>query len=111
MDHHSADVLVRSSRPADVLGVALKAYRRIADAWSLTVREGGGPRRYVRIHLDAGQSAWIRRRTDARPMLRLSALVGLYKALELYFRSASLNPMGQLPTGGRSSTDSVPSMP
>ena len=70
---------------ADVQAVALKAFGRIADAWSLTVEEAAAL-------ADMSESTWKRARKpefrgrlthDQR--LRLSALVGLYKSLELYF--------------------------
>ncbi|MDJ0931925.1 antitoxin Xre-like helix-turn-helix domain-containing protein [Breoghania sp.] len=70
---------------ADVQAVALKAFCRIADAWSLTGRE-------VAALADMSASSWKRVRRQAFAgelsrdlMLRLSALVGLYKSLELYF--------------------------
>ncbi|WP_029059542.1 antitoxin Xre-like helix-turn-helix domain-containing protein [Stappia stellulata] len=69
--------------------VALKAFARIADAWSLTLREAAAL-------ADMSDSTWKRAKKPGYAgdltrdqMLRLSALVGLYKSLELYF-SASL---------------------
>jgi hypothetical protein len=69
----------------DPQAVALKAFRRIADAWSLTVREGAAL-------ADMSESTWKRARSGAftgdltrDQMLRFSALIGLYKSLELYF--------------------------
>jgi len=75
-----------SERPAaDVQTVALKAYNRIAEAWSLTGREAAAL-------ADMSESTWKRARKPGfagdltrDQMLRLSALVGLYKSLELYF--------------------------
>ena len=70
---------------ADRQAVALKAFARIADAWSLTLREAAAL-------ADMSQSTWKRARKPGYAgdltrdqMLRLGALVGLYKALELYF--------------------------
>ncbi len=73
-------------RPApDRQGVALKAFARIADAWSLTLREAAAL-------ADMSESTWKRARKPGfagdltrDQMLRLSALVGLYKSLALYF--------------------------
>ncbi|WP_319412978.1 MbcA/ParS/Xre antitoxin family protein [uncultured Cohaesibacter sp.] len=69
----------------DAQSVALKAYRRIADAWALTGREAAEL-------ADLSESTWKRIKKSSfsgdlsrDQMLRLSALVGLYKALELYF--------------------------
>lgn len=65
--------------------VALKAFARIAEAWSLTIREAAGL-------ADMAESTWKRAKKPGYAggltrdqMLRLSAIVGLYKALELYF--------------------------
>jgi hypothetical protein len=69
----------------DVQSVALKAFSRIAEAWSLTAAEAAGL-------ADMSESTWKRAKKPAfagdlthDQMLRLSALVGLYKSLELYF--------------------------
>ncbi|WP_425404100.1 antitoxin Xre-like helix-turn-helix domain-containing protein [Hwanghaeella sp.] len=65
--------------------VALKAFSRIADAWSLTLREAAAL-------ADMSESTWKRAKKPGYAgdlthdqMLRLSALVGIYKSLELYF--------------------------
>jgi hypothetical protein len=70
---------------AEVQVIALKAYSRIAEAWSLTAREAADL-------VDMSESTWKRAKKPGYAselgrdqMLRLSALVGLYKALELYF--------------------------
>ncbi|MEM9248045.1 MAG: antitoxin Xre-like helix-turn-helix domain-containing protein [Pseudomonadota bacterium] len=69
----------------DPKGVALKAFARIADAWSLTLREAAAL-------TDMSESTWKRAKKPGfagdltrDQMLRLSALIGLYKSLELYF--------------------------
>lgn len=79
------DGAVRERVPAEVQAVALKAFGRIADAWSLTGREAAGL-------ADMSESTWKRARKPGYAgeltrdqMLRLSALTGLYKSLELYF--------------------------
>jgi hypothetical protein len=68
-----------------VKAVALKAFAAISDQWALTQREAAAL-------ADMSESTWKRARKPGFPgdltqdqMLRLSALVGLYKALELYF--------------------------
>ncbi|MEM9032540.1 MAG: antitoxin Xre-like helix-turn-helix domain-containing protein [Pseudomonadota bacterium] len=65
--------------------VALKAFARVGDAWSLTLREAA-------LLSDMSESTWKRAKKPGfagdltqDQMLRLSALIGLYKALELYF--------------------------
>ena len=65
--------------------VALKAFSRIAEVWSLTVEEAAGL-------ADMSVSTWKRARrpgyagTLSRDkLLRLSLLVGIYKSLALYF--------------------------
>lgn len=80
MEHALLD---RSS--ADRQAVALKAFGRIADAWSLTGAEAAAL-------ADMSESTWKRARKPGYAgdlsrdqMLRLGALVGLYKSLELYF--------------------------
>lgn len=69
----------------DRQAVALKAYGRIAAHWALTLREAAAL-------ADMSESTWKRARKPGYggelgrdQMLRLSALVGLYKSLSLYF--------------------------
>ncbi len=69
----------------DRQAVALKAFARIAQAWSLTQQEAAAL-------ADMSESTWKRAKKPGfagdltrDQMLRLSALVGLYKSLELYF--------------------------
>ena len=76
---------VRERPAADIQAVALKAFSRITEAWSLTVGEAAAL-------ADMSESTWKRARKPGfageltrDQMLRLSALVGLYKSLELYF--------------------------
>jgi hypothetical protein len=93
--------LVLDRAPADTMqGVGLKAYARIADAWSLTLREAAAL-------ADMTESTWKRARGPAYggdltkdQMLRLSALVGLYKGLELYFDQPLSSEWVKLPNGG-----------
>jgi uncharacterized protein (DUF2384 family) len=65
--------------------VALKAFARIAEAWSLTTHEAAAL-------ADMSDSTWKRAKKLGHvgaltrdQMLRLSAIVGLYKSLELFF--------------------------
>jgi len=76
---------VQSHISPDVQSVALKAFSRVAEAWSLTTSEAAGL-------ADMSESTWKRARKPdfageltRDQMLRLSALIGLYKSLELYF--------------------------
>ncbi|MFN3227288.1 MAG: antitoxin Xre-like helix-turn-helix domain-containing protein [Hyphomicrobiales bacterium] len=71
--------------PTDRQSVGLKAYSRLAAQWQLTLREAA--------HLlDVSESTWKRIKSGQfsgdltrDQTLRLSALIGLYKALALYF--------------------------
>lgn len=76
---------IQNRTASDMQSVALKAFSRIAEAWSLSAAEAAGL-------ADMSQSTWKRARKPdfagnltRDQMLRLSALVGLYKSLELYF--------------------------
>jgi hypothetical protein len=84
----------------DRQAVALKAVARIAEAWSLTVPEAAGL-------ADMSVSTWKRaRRPDYSgeltrdQMLRLSAIVGLFKSLELYFGGSLAREWVRLPNRG-----------
>lgn len=77
--------LVIERAAPDRQAVALKAVSRIAEEWSLTLREAAAL-------CDLSESTWKRARKPGYAgeltrdqMLRLSALIGLYKSLELYF--------------------------
>ena len=88
-------------RPApDRQGVALKAFARIADAWSLTLREAAAL-------ADMSESTWKRAKKPGfagdltrDQMLRLSALIGLFKSLELYFNEPISREWVKLPNRG-----------
>lgn len=91
-------VIQRSA--GDVQAVALKAYGRIAQAWSLTGREAAAL-------ADMSESTWKRARKPGfagdltrDQMLRLSALTGLYKSLELYFNPPIAERWVKLPNRG-----------
>ena len=79
------DNAARERRAADMQAIGLKAFGRIAEAWSLTVREAAAL-------ADMSEENWKQARKpefsgelSRGQMLRLSALVGLYKSLEIYF--------------------------
>ncbi|MGB0959714.1 MAG: antitoxin Xre-like helix-turn-helix domain-containing protein [Halocynthiibacter sp.] len=70
---------------SDVTAVALKAFARISDHWSLTLKEAASL-------ADMSESTWKRAKKAGYQgdltqdqVLRLSAIVGIYKSLELYF--------------------------
>jgi uncharacterized protein (DUF2384 family) len=84
----------------DRQAVALKAFGRVADAWSLTTREAAGL-------ADMSESTWKRAKKPGYAgeltrdqMLRPGALVGLYKALELYFSAPVARDWVKLPNRG-----------
>ena len=84
----------------DRQAVALKAFARIAEAWSLTLREAAAL-------ADMSESTWKRAKKPGYAgdltqdqMLRLSALVGLYKSLELYFDAPLSREWVKLPNQG-----------
>lgn len=88
--------------------IALKAYARIADAWALTLREAASL-------ADMSVSTWKRARKPGyednlsqEQMLRLSALVGLYKSLELFFDEPISREWVKLPNRGPEFDGSCP---
>lgn len=65
--------------------LALKAYGRVADAWGLSLKEAAGL-------AGMAEDTWQRaKKPDSAgeltrdQLLRLSAVIGIYEALELYF--------------------------
>ncbi|WP_121065985.1 MbcA/ParS/Xre antitoxin family protein [Chachezhania antarctica] len=78
-------VAAKTREPAHVNAVALKAYGRIAESWALSLKEAAGL-------ADMSESTWKRARKPGfageltkDQLLRLSAVIGIYKSLELYF--------------------------
>lgn len=78
-------VAARTREPAEVNAVALKAYARIVESWALSLREAAGL-------ADMSESTWKRARKPdfageltKDQLLRLSAVIGIFKSLELYF--------------------------
>ncbi len=79
------EILAQTPEPADINAVAIKAYVRVVDAWSLRQKEAAAL-------ADMSESTW--KRAKARSfsgelskdqLLRLSAVIGIFKSLELYF--------------------------
>jgi len=78
-------ILAESREPAQINAVALKAYARIAHAWTLSQKEAAGL-------ADMSESTWKRAKKPdfageltKDQLLRLSAVIGIYKSLGLYF--------------------------
>jgi hypothetical protein len=76
---------VKKHEPAAINAVALKAYARVVDAWGLSVKEAAGL-------ADMSESTWKRAKKPSftgeltkDQLLRLSAVIGIYKSLDLYF--------------------------
>lgn len=91
---------LRERPAADVQAVALKAFSRIAAAWSLTGREAAAL-------ADMSESTWKRARKPGftgelthDQVLRLGALVGIYKSLELFFDPPLSGRWVKLPNRG-----------
>lgn len=84
----------------EVARVAAKAYARVAAAWRLRNPEAAAlvdvsPRTWSRLKAGAWAGTLSRDR-----LLRISALVGLYKALHLYFGEALADEWPSLPNAG-----------
>jgi len=85
---------------ARLSGVALKAYRRLAEQWGLTGLQAAAL-------LDISASTWERLKASGkdRPlsqdqMTRISALVGIYKGLHLLFADAMADDWVKLSNKG-----------
>lgn len=91
---------VKEVPTATLQAVGLKAFARIAVAWSLTAQEAAQL-------VDLSLSTWKRAKKPDYAgelthdqLLRLSALVGLYKSLELYFSEPVAREWVKLPNQG-----------
>lgn len=80
--------------------VALKAYGRIVDAWGLTLAQASAL-------ADMSESTWKRAKKPGfagdlthDQMLRLSAVIGIYKSLTLYFSDNIAPRWPLLPNAG-----------
>ncbi|MGE4337878.1 MAG: antitoxin Xre-like helix-turn-helix domain-containing protein [Pigmentiphaga sp.] len=78
-------VAATTAQSPNKIAVALKAYTRITDIWQLSIREAAGL-------ADMSESTWKRAKNPGfagtltqDQMLRLSAVIGIHKALVLYF--------------------------
>ena len=86
--------------PAQINAVALKAYARVVDAWGLNLNEAAGL-------ADMTVSTWKRAKKPdfageltKDQLLRLSAVIGIYKSLELYFNEPISRNWAKLPNRG-----------
>ncbi|WP_293574874.1 MbcA/ParS/Xre antitoxin family protein [Phaeobacter sp.] len=78
-------ITAKTREPVEINAVALKAYARTASAWRLTLKEAAAL-------ADMSESTWKRAKKPGftgeltkDQLLRLSAIIGIYKSLELYF--------------------------
>ncbi len=97
-DHHDPDPAAPGL--AERQAVALKAFGRIAQHWNLKLAEAAAL-------ADMPVSTWKNAREPGwkgvlgrDQMLRFSALVGIYKALELYFADPLARDWVTLPNAG-----------
>ena len=93
---------VPSHGSAETAAVAAKAFVRIAEAWRLRNEEAANL-------LDVSARTWNRMKTgewsgrlSRDQLLRTSGVVGLYKALHLYFSDALADEWVRLPNAGPS---------
>jgi len=78
-------VVAKTREPDQINAVALKAYGRIVDTWDLRLKDAAAL-------ADMSDSTWKRAKKSnfageltKDQLLRLSAVIGIYKSLELYF--------------------------
>ena len=93
-------VVAKTREPAQVNAIALKAYARIVESWALSLKEAAGL-------ADMSESTWKRARKPEfageltkDQLLRLSAVIGIYKSLELYFSGPLARTWFTLPNAG-----------
>ncbi|MBO9432529.1 MbcA/ParS/Xre antitoxin family protein [Sulfitobacter sp. R18_1] len=79
------EAVVKTRDVAQINAVALKAYARVTQAWSLNQKEAAAL-------ADMSESTWKRAKKPdfagdltKDQLLRLSSVIGIYKSLELYF--------------------------
>lgn len=84
-EHFSASELVKRAERGDFDKIAVKGYRRLVEKWRLTNEDAAKL-------ADMATRTWGRVKSDdwsgnlsQDQLLRLSALIGLYKGLHLYF--------------------------
>ena len=93
-------VAVLKHDSAEVTPVALKAFGAVIAQWGLPISEAAAL-------ADMSESTWKRARKPGftgdltkDQMLRISAVIGIYKALELYFSEAIARQWVSLPNDG-----------
>lgn len=93
-------IAARTINPNQINAVALEAYARITDAWSLSLKEAAGL-------ADMSESTWKRAKKPGftgdltkDQILRLSAVIGIYKSLQLYFSDPLCNLWITRPNSG-----------
>lgn len=94
------EAVARKRSSDEMSRVALKAFNTIATEWKLSLSEAAEL-------ADMSESTWKRAKKPEYPgnltkdqMLRLSALVGIYKALKLYFSAPIAAEWMRLPNQG-----------
>ncbi|MGG7565468.1 DUF2384 domain-containing protein [Rhodovulum sp. DZ06] len=80
--------------------VALKAFARIADAWSLAPHEAATLADMSEVIWEQARQSGCVGELSSDQMLRLSALIGLYTSLELYFDRPTSRDWVRMPNGG-----------
>ncbi|OOY03204.1 antitoxin Xre-like helix-turn-helix domain-containing protein [Thioclava sp. F28-4] len=71
--------------PAQIAAVALKAYARIVKAWGLSEKEAAGLADMSESERTRARKSDFAGELTQDQLLHLSAVVGIYQALELYF--------------------------
>jgi uncharacterized protein (DUF2384 family) len=94
------ETALRERSTNDVKAVALKAFANVANRWDLSLREAAAL-------ADMSESTWKRARKPGfsgqlthDQLLRLSAITGIYKALEIYFSEPIARHWIKLPNKG-----------
>ncbi|MEK1886937.1 MAG: MbcA/ParS/Xre antitoxin family protein [Phyllobacterium sp.] len=94
------EAVARKSHSDEMVRVALKAFGNIAAQWKLSVAEAAEL-------ADMSESTWKRARKPGYTgsvtkdqMLRISATVGIYKSLKLYFGDPIADEWVRLPNQG-----------
>lgn len=94
------ETALRERSTPDAKAVGLKAFANIADRWDLSLREAAAL-------ADMSESTWKRARKPGfagqltqDQLLRLSAITGIYKSLEIYFSQPVARRWIKLPNEG-----------
>lgn len=94
------EVAVQIPETPDRSAVALKAYARVIDAWRLPLKDAAAL-------ADMSESTWKRAKKPGYAasltqdqLLRLSAIIGIYKSLRLYFGDTLADRWISLPNDG-----------